>query len=253
MKRRAAMLVIALPVAVMLAALWRQYAPPDRDLAFPTGQIIIGIDGSFPPFAHDEGGTLSGIDIDLGRAIAKEIGLPVRFVNIGYYALYDALISSQVDLLAAGLRIDPARMDAVRYSDPYFDNGYVLVSAADSAIKPSDLKGRAVSFEYASPADSLTREWAAEQAIKRMPYELPSHALEALRIGQADAALVDVISLRQYAQKNAQWGYQRQFVTREPYAIALRKDRLDAWKLLRSALATLKDSGKLARILETWL
>lgn len=253
MKRLAALLIIAVTMAGLLAALWRHYAPPDRELAYPAGQIVIGVDGSFPPFALDSGGELSGIDIELGSAIAREIGLPVRFVNIGFYALYDALISGQVDLLIAGLRIDPARMDALRYSEPYFDNGYVLVSAADANIKLSDLARKAVAYEYASGADSLTKQWAAQQAITRMPYELPSHALDALRFGQADAALVDVISLRHYVRRHTDWQYRRRFVAREPYAIALRKDRPDAWKLLRRALATLKDSGELAKILDTWL
>jgi len=35
--------------------------------------------------------------------------------------------------------------------------------------------------------------------------------------------------------------------------IALRIDRVDAWKLVDSALAALKESGELAKIIDRWL
>ena len=98
----------------------------DRAEAFPRGEIVIGIDASYPPFAIDEGGTLTGLDIDVAEAIATEIGLPARFVNIGYYGLYDALISGKVDLLISALRVEPSRMADVLYTRHYFDNGLVL-------------------------------------------------------------------------------------------------------------------------------
>ena len=59
---------------------------------------------------------MKGLDIELGEAIAAEIGLPVRFVNIGFYGLYDALRTGEVDLLIAALLVDPARTEDVRYS-----------------------------------------------------------------------------------------------------------------------------------------
>ena len=79
---------------VLIAAVWRHYQPPNRDIAFPDGEIRIGVDGSYPPFAFDEAGSLRGLDIELGEAIAAEIGLPARFLNLSFYGLYDALITA---------------------------------------------------------------------------------------------------------------------------------------------------------------
>ena len=118
----------------MIGVVLRHYWPPNRALAFPRGTIIVGIDASNPPFALDDGASLQGLDVDLSSAVAAEIGLPLRFVNIGYYGLYDALISGEVDLLVSALRIDPNRMEDVRYSLPYFGNGLVLVAPPASAI-----------------------------------------------------------------------------------------------------------------------
>ena len=246
--------VMAASILVSLAAVWRHYQPPNRDLAFPAGGIVIGVDASFPPFAFDNAGALEGLDIELGEAIAAEIGLPARFVNISYYGLYDALITGGVDLLIAALRVDQSRRNEVRFTQAYFDNGLVLVTAANGEpINVNALSGAALAYEYASGADSRIRAWEEEgHTIARLPYELPTHALDALRLGQVDAALVDAITLRLYAKERAEWEYSRQFVTREPYAIALRIDREDARKLVDRALAALKDRGELARIVQKW-
>ncbi len=246
-------------VAVMLVALmlvaWRQAAPPNRARAFPAGAIVIGVDGSYQPFALDDGETLRGLDIDLAQALAAEIGLPAHFRNIGFYGLYDALISGEVDLLIAALRVDPARMDDVRYSQPYFDNGLLLVTALNAPIPTdADLQGKGVAYEYASSADSQSRAWQeAGRQIERRPYEMPAYALDALRLGQADAALVDAISYRLYQSEHSDWLSAARYISHEPYAIAIRQDRREAWKLVEGALSALKEGGELATIIDKWL
>ena len=175
-------------------------------------------------------------------------------MSISYNGLYDSLISGQVDLLISALRVEPARWDDVRYSQPYFDNGLVLVSESGAALNPDELAGKRIAYEYASSADSQVRAWEREGArIEKLAYELPSHALDALRFGQADGALTDATTFRLYGKTQAEWRPSARFVSHDPYAIALRLDRRDAWKLVENALAALKDSGELARIVEEWL
>ena len=197
----------------------------------------------------------AGLDIDLAKAIAAELDLPVRFENIGFYALYDALISGRVDLLISALRIDRARMDDVRYTQPYFDNGLVLVSPA--AAPRTDIESLAearIAFEYASSADAQVRAWReAGRAIQPLPYELPAYALDALQLRLADAAIVDSITLRLYQREQTNSTIHSKYITSDPYAIAARIDRHDAWQLVNNALAALKERGEIARIIDKWL
>ncbi len=241
---------LAIAAAAFVFLLLGYEPPPDKEKAFPNGEIVIGVDASFPPFALDDGETLEGLDIDLARAIGRELGLPIRFVNIGFYSLYDALISGRVDLLISALRVDPARMDDVRYTRSYFDNGLVLVTAADAP--PVDFER--IAYEYASSADSQLRAWESEgRVMQRLPYELPQYALDALRLKQADAALVDAITYRLYQKEQGSWRSSYRYITQELYAAAIQIDRIDAWKLVDGAMAALKERGELARILEKWL
>lgn len=223
--------------------------------AFPHGEIRIGVDASFPPFAVDDGTSLWGFDIDLGEAIAADIGLPVRFINMGFDGLYDAVIADQVDMVISALKVDLSRTADIRYSHHYFDAGLVLVTPHDSPITMMDMmQGYRIAYEFGSIADSEVRDW--ERRIGRMqhhPYELPNYALDAVRLEQADAALVDNTSYRLYLRDHPDWQAQAHHVTSEVYAIALRIDRMDAWKLVNYAISALKDSGELAKIIEQWL
>lgn len=251
---------LAIPMAAALAAvlavvLLPRETTPNVSSAFPAGEIVVGVDASYPPFALDDGDTMRGLDIDLARAIAAELNLPARFSNIGFYALHDALISGQVDILVSALRIDPARMDDLRYTQSYFDNGLVLVrAAADPVSDVNSLANTRIAYEYASSAEGQVRSWEEDgQSIARLPYELPQYALDALRLGQADAAIVDATTLRLYLGAHREWTARYERLTHEPYAIAARIDRADAWQLVNAALETLIESGELARIIDKWL
>lgn len=257
MRRRTASsyAVVALAAAAMLLVIMRNYRPPNRALAFPHGEIVVGVDASYPPFALDAGGVLSGLDIDLASAIGAELDMPVRFRNIGFYGLYDALLSGEVDILISALRIDPMRADLIHYTQHYFNNALLLVTSADKPLSDIEqLSGRDIAYEHASLADSRIRLW--EQGgieARRLPYELPVYALDALRLGPADAALVDATTYRLYRREHPGWAAPHRFISLELYAIALRHDQDDAWRLVNGVLSTLKDSGELARIINKWL
>ncbi len=229
--------------------------PADKAKAFPRGEIVVGVDATVPPFAGDDGQAVYGLDIDLAYAIADYIELPIRFVNIGYYGLYDALISGEVDLLISALRIEAARMDDVRYSRHYFDNGLLLISPSAKPITALDgLAGQNVAFEFGGPAETALRKLdEVNQAPSRLPYELPTYALDSLRFGYADAAIVDATTFALYMRQQPSWQVRPSSLTQDYYAIAARHSNHDAWKLVDDALAALKESGELARIIDKWL
>lgn len=245
---------IAIGLAFMSQA-WRDSRPPDKAKAFPAGEIVVAVDASIPPFAADDGQSVYGLDIDLAHAIAKKIDLPLRFVHIGFYGLYDALISNQADMLISALRTDPARRREVRFTQPYFDNGLVLVTPQGSPVAMIEsMPGHRIAYEFGSIADAEVRHWERRIGqMQRFPYEQTQYALDAVRLDHADAALVDATSYRLYRREHPNWLSQSRFITHDVYAVALRIDRAAAWKLVDNALTALKESGELDTIIADWL
>lgn len=228
--------------------------PPVKEL-FPYGEMRVGVDASYPPFAVATATDLFGLDIDLGRALANRMGVPIRFVNMGFDGLYDSLKADQVDVLISALLIDPSKTNEVRYTFPYYNAGLVLVSNSKRPLDAmQNLAGHTLAYEFGSEADIVARAWLRRiQAFQTSTYELPEHALESVRLRLADAALTDATSARLYLRNHPDWQATYTDVTNSFYAIAVRMDRERTWDTVNRALQSLADDGILAAIIKRWL
>lgn len=236
---------------------WHAYerpGPPLREI-FPYGEIRIGVDASYPPFAVATSDDLFGLDIDVGRAIAERLKIPVRFVNMGYDGLYDSIRADQVDVVISALLIDPRRTAEVRYTQPYFNAGLVLVSdALRPVLSAPEIAGQRLAFEFGSVADSEARTWTRRIAnFETQPYELPTYALDAVRYGAADAALVDSVSYRLYIKQHPAWPASASYTKDALYAAAVRFDREAMWTAINRALTAIIEDGTLNEIIQRWL
>lgn len=227
--------------------------PPLKEV-FPYGELRIGIDASYPPFAVATSDSLFGLDVDLGTALAERIGIPVRFVNMGFDGLYDSLRADQVDIVISALRVDPARLGDVHYTTSYFNAGLVLVSGNPVIESMPDMSGYAMAYEFGSDADIQAKHWLRRiQPFATRPYETPDIALDAARVGEADAALTDIVSARLYLRYHPDWDAHYMPITDEWYAIASRIDKWILWETVERALQTLIQDGTLETIIDRWL
>ena len=104
-----------------------------------------------------------------------------------------------------------------------------------------------------SDADALGRRWSRRIApFEIQPYELPAHALDAVRLGLADAALVDATSARMH-MRDHNWQANLNYITNNWYPVAIRIDQVTRWQLIDTTLQALDDDGTLDQIIDRWL
>lgn len=253
--QRIALIGLAL-IAILFYFASRNHSPAtDPETLYPHGVLRVGVDPSMAPFAFIEDDQLRGLEIDLAHAIGQEIGIPVHLVSMGFDGLYDSLKADQVDIIIATLTINPLQLGDVRYTRPYFDAGLVLVSPASQPINTmAELSGHALAYEYGSSADREARLWQRRvRPFETRPYEHANYALDAVRLGQADAALVDAISARLYFRTHPAWAANYHPISENPYVIAARVDRYPLWEQVHEALQSLEDNGTLEMIVNQWL
>jgi polar amino acid transport system substrate-binding protein len=232
------------------AAAW--WAWP-RGPLLPHGELRVAIDPSLPPFAFATDAGFAGLEIDLAQALAARLGVPLRFVPMGFDGVYDSLRSDRADIAIAALVVNPAQTRDVRYSPPYFDAGLVLVNT-QNMTNTADLPTRRIAFEYGAQAETMLRQWARTlDPFTMQAYELPSYALDAARFGVADAALVDHASARLYLRGYPAWQPALAPLTTLPYAIASRADNPALADALARTLQAMRDDGALAALLAKWL
>lgn len=212
-----------------------------------TGVLRVGLDPSFPPFEVDDGGAITGYDVDLARALAERWGVKLTLVPISFDGLIDGLLAERYDVVISAFPYDPRLTEDVAYSQPYFNAGQVLVVAADEAAAISgvdDLGGRRLAVEWGSGGDVYARRLVERlPGLDLVPDETPTAALDAVRRGAADAAVVDTISAYGYIRNQDGVRIVGQPLTDERYVMVVHPESRRLLAEINAALADFRDQG----------
>ena len=219
------------------------------------GVLKVGLDPTYPPFEVADAAGVSGLDVDLARALAADLGVEAEFVYFGFDGLYDALATEQVDVLLSALVVAPERDRDFAFSEPYFNAGQVLIVPVDEKdiAEMADLDGRTLAVELGALGHVEATAWAKRiPDLTIRPYTTSDEALTAVTTGEADAALIDAISGRLYLKEQPQLQIAQE-VTVEPFALVVRIEDEQLLNQLNTSLENLRQSGELDAIIGKWL
>jgi polar amino acid transport system substrate-binding protein len=248
---------ILILLAFLIPLLWTLLIPRDDGTLAAIqqrGTLRVGLDASFPPFETiDDSGQIVGLDVDMARALAADVGVEAEFVNIGFDGLYDALLARRVDIVISGLPYDPRWTQDVAYTRNYFNAGQVLVTrTGDEMITTvEDLHGRRVAVEWGSQADMEGRRLERDlSGLTILRQATAAEALETLLNDQADAAIVDAVSGVSAVPRGLRIAI---YLTDEWYAAAVHIDSQALLEAVNQSLERLDASGHMAEMQAAWL
>jgi len=93
---------------------------------------------------------ISGIMVDLMKAIGKDQGFAIEITPMTFSTLIAALQANKIDVIAAAMYITPTRQEVVDFSDPIITYGEGLFVAAKDTkdyTSMADLKGEIVGVQ----------------------------------------------------------------------------------------------------------
>ena len=216
-----------------------------------TGTLRVGIDATYPPFGMAEGGDFSGFDVDIARAIARDLRVQVELINASFDGVFPALQNGSFDLVISAVTITPERSQTLLFSDPYIGAGQQVVVRSDSTIAgPDHLAGRTVGVQI-----NTTAQFAMEQrtGVKIAKYNTIDLALLDLQNGRIDAVASDGPVLRYMVTrsfpglKTAGAEY-----TAEQFGVVLARSSDDLRRAVNAALWRIQDSGEYRKIYTKW-
>jgi polar amino acid transport system substrate-binding protein len=97
------------------------------------GTLRVGVCEFAPWTFTNRAGQLEGFEIDNGRQLAFDLGVAAEFKPYTLDAIFEAAEKGEIDLIAAGLAITPARALRVEFSTPYAESGLTFVVATKLA------------------------------------------------------------------------------------------------------------------------
>jgi len=208
-------------------------------------QFVFAASGEFKPFSYiNDDLTMSGFDIEVGEAIAKEMGLEPVQKRIKFKGIVEGVKTGRADAAVASHTINPQRSKHVSFSTPYYYSGPQIFTRPDSQIKTAkDLAGK----EVAVAKGSTYADTASEYTNKIKTYDSDIIALKALSSGRHDAVITDFVTGKSAAKEGFKIKGQ-QLINRSEQAIVLPQDNPKLLKRINESLEKLRENGALTRI-----
>ncbi len=209
------------------------------------GKITIATSPDFPPFESLEGSEVVGIEVEIMKLIAKDLGVECEFVQMDFDAVLFGIESAKYDCAMSGITVTPDREKNMLFTDPYYNAAQVIVVKADSAIaSKEDLKDKTVSVQVGTTAESGCQD----EGIAVEAFAANADAKAALTTGRVDAWVVDNLTAIQMVKEGEGLKILDEKMTEEPYAFAFAFGSEDLVAEIDKALKTLIDNGTVESI-----
>ncbi|MBB6014945.1 ABC transporter substrate-binding protein [Deinococcus radiopugnans] len=211
-----------------------------------SGTIKIATEGAFPPFNVLEGKKLTGFEVTLAEALAKELGLKVEWTTQPFDNLLIGLQQDRYDFVIASHGITPQRAKAVDFSNPHYCTGGAIVAKPGGPMTAADLAGKSVAVQVGTTYLENVRKVPGVGDIKTFPKDTDAQA--ALMSGRVDAWVGDKFTGIDLVKAQKGKVKQGDLLFKESIAMAVKKGNSSLLKELNSALEKALNNGTYAKI-----
>lgn len=222
------------------------------------GKIVLGTSADYPPFewiSHENGEEYVGVDIEIAKKIAEDLGVDLEIKNMAYEGLIASLAVGDVDIVIAGMAATDEKKEQVDFSDSYFQGGQVLLVLEENKDKYTsfaDLEGEKIGTQLGSTQQDLAQEKFGDSVFG---YDLNNVLIEQLKNKSIDAAFLSEVPAKEFAKITPGLAIvDLSDVENEPgFAVALNKNQEDLRDKISQSLADLKDSGQIEKWLDEYI
>ena len=245
------MMLMAMVMVVMMAGC----GGGDKKAAQAPKVLKVGTEPTFAPFEFQKEGSkeFDGFDMDLIRAIGKQLNMKVEILNMGFDALIPAINAGNIDLAIAGMSITPDRQKAVDMSDPYYVAGLVVVVRKDdNALKGvNDLNNKGIAVQIGTTGAERA---AKVPGAKVKNFNTTAEVFLELKNKGVDAVIIDKPVAEYFLATGGGKDYAKivgDTMEAESYGISLKKNS-PLTKEINKALLDLKKNGEYDKLYEKW-
>jgi ABC-type amino acid transport substrate-binding protein len=84
--------------------------------------LRVAVAPDYPPLVFEQGGAIVGAEVDLARALGKELGRPVQLVALKRDDLINAIRDGRADIIMSGMSVTQGRQLRAAFCHPYLTN-----------------------------------------------------------------------------------------------------------------------------------
>lgn len=236
-----------------------QLAPP---AILNRGELVMAINASTPPSMYlDAKGEIVGYRAEMGREIARRLGLKPVFVNVKFPAQIPGLTGGRWDVSVSGAFVTPDRAKVVAMIPTEMQG--VSISSATGNPKgineEKDLAGLRVAVEHGAyewrAITEISKKLVAQglKPIDIRTFEGASVGYQALKAGQVDAVAAND-PIARYYQDESQNAFQQRLrgLAPSPQSVAVKGGNDVLAQAMVKALDSMKADGWYDRLVARW-
>ena len=217
-------------------------------------QLRVLTEPDYPPFNYyDEEGQLTGFNVDLARAICRELAVTCEINTAEWNTLIPSLKNNEADAVVASMAINAKSLAEVDFTGRYYSTPARFAAKTGSPvteISVAALEDKKIAVVRGSSHEAFLKDFFEGAVI--LPYATPAEARAALKNGDADLLFGDGISLMFWIQgtdsarccefRGGAYSEARYFG--DGVGIAVKKGNTRLREVLDYVLARVKASGR---------
>ena len=218
----------------------------------------VGITANAQPLIYRQGDKIVGLEADLARELAKDLGKSLQFVEYEWEDLIPALMANKIDIIMSGMSITQPRKVRITFAIPYFKSGLMgLIRREDAARYSTGLFALTTSSAIGAIKDTTSDFFVQTNfsSVKAILFPDTKPAVKALIDKRIDMFIYDAPTILYLASENETKGLTALFtLLKEEYlAWGVRKDNIELLESANHFLRTANNDGRLQKTIKYWI
>lgn len=161
-----------------------------------SGVLRVGTSADFPPYEFhttiDGKDTIVGLDIEIVKKIAEDIGVELQIEDMQFDSLIPAMETNNIDMIIAGMSATEERKNSVDFSNSYYmATQNIVIRAEDKELYGSkdDFAGKIMGAQMGSLQDTLAKTEMTDSEL--ITLGTTSDLLLALKTNKIDGIVME--------------------------------------------------------------
>ncbi len=211
-----------------------------------SNELIMVTEAGFAPYEYYENSEVVGVDVDIAREIAKEMGKTLVIKDIAFDSIINEVKTGKADFGAAGISYSEERAKNVDFSINYAVSKQVVIVKNDSSITDiNSIGNKKIAVQLGSVADTFVTDEYDEATIVRQKKYLA--AIEDLKVSKVDCVVMDELPAKEIVNSNTGIKILNGALTNDSYGMVVKKGNKELLEVINKVLNRLSSDGSIDR------
>ncbi len=219
-------------------------------------ELRCGTYADVPPFAAPDPKTreIVGFDVDLCRAIAKQLGVKPTLTPLSVEARVPEVKLGHVDITIANLAYTLSRAEQIQFSDPYYVAKEMLaVKASDPGTTKADFKGKRLAASKGSTSELAVKLNGSDP----LTFQDTGSVFMAVEQNKAAGMVANTMTITLLVAQSKTAGVPLKMIQDpmllEPICVGMKKEEPALLAKVNEALMAMDKAGEINQIWDKWL